>query len=88
MSRFSIFKGPIIFESSKLISTLLKSVFCRIRVPFKSSKVSVLEKKKEVYFSKEKPVERGRFVFWRTIIYVLILRLGGGTGFAIPCTAL
>ena len=40
----------VIFESSKVISTLLKSVFCRIRVSFESSKVRVLEKKKGSIF--------------------------------------
>ena len=44
-----------------------KSAFCRKRVSFETSKVSVLEKKR-VFFSVKKSVERGSFLFWRTII--------------------
>ena len=47
-SLFSIFKGPIIFESSKLISTL----FCRIRVSFESSEVSFFFKKGFIFLRK------------------------------------
>ena len=64
--RYSHFLEKGVYFLHIQLSPPKNSAFCRIRVPFEPSKVSVLENRG--LFFNGKVSERGRFLFWRTII--------------------